>query len=804
MRNLGLELRATLRALTARRGFALSVVLTLGLGIGASIAVFAALSAALLAPPDYLRAERLVVVESLDESEPGERQGLSGPDFFDLRARSTSFAALTAAYLEPLTLTADGSLPRRVEQAAAAHNALRVLGAWRPLSGRWFTAEEDLPGGAPVAVVAEALWRAQLGADPAAVGSPIVLDGVAHTVVGVMPAGFPFPRPGVEVWRPLAAGPETFHRRASFLEVVARLRPGTSPAAARDEVAAIGRALAREHPETNTDRVLELELLQRRAGRDVRLPLIVLHGAVLAMLLIACANATALMLARGVQRAGELAVRGALGAGRARLLRLALLEAALLAAAATVAGAGLAALLLAVLPALGLASLLPAAADLRIDARILLYALGLAVATAAATGTIPAWRAVRTPPAAALGGGRSSGGRTTGTWQRSLVVIQIALALALLVGGSLLTRSFLSLTRVDPGFDPERLLATTIQLPESRYPTDMRVYPRWSGVLGFYDELLPRVAALPGVRSVALAAEHPLATGWFVPLTVAGSTVAAGEPANLRAVGAGYAETLGLEPVAGRSLSPRDGVDAPMVAVVSRSLAERRFRDRAAIGTEIEVFNARREVVGVVSDVRSGGIHRPPPEVVYLPLHQAPSEGFHLLVRTTGDPLALADAVRAQVAAIDPELAVFEIEDLGGALAVTLARPRFQALMMSGFGFAALALSVIGVASLQMQAVQEGRREIGIRMALGARPGDVFRAVLRRGAALVLGGVVLGVLASLVLGRSLRALLFGVGPTDPLSLALACGVLAATALAASCLPARRAARQDPAATLRAD
>ncbi|HLE85100.1 MAG TPA: FtsX-like permease family protein, partial [Thermoanaerobaculia bacterium] len=545
-----------------------------------------------------------------------------------------------------------------------------------------------------------------------------------------------------------------------------------------------------------------LEPLREAVVGDVRPTLLVLLGAVGLFLLIAGANAAALVLSRGLARGRELGIRTVLGAGRERLVRQVLFETLTLALAAGVAGIALAAGALRVLRSTG-ALALPRAESLGIDLRVAGFGLGLAVAVGLVFGLAPALRLSR----GGLGGILREGAvRVSGAprARSALVVAQIALAVILTVGAGLLGRSLWSLLAVEPGFDPEGVLLAEIKLPESRYPAPRSAYPRLPEVLGFYDRALERVAAIPGVAVASAAANHPMQRGWTSRTEAEGYVPPPGPPdeARIRPVAPGYFEAVGVELLRGRAIEVRDRVNDPPVLVINRAFAERYFAGRDPIGRTVAFWDTPRQVVGVVADVRFAGLGEPVEPAVYPALHQLPMGQFSLVLKTAMAPLDLADELRAAVAEIDPDLALFNVRSLEQAVAETLGRPRFELSLMAVYALLALALAAIGVYGLVAQAVLERTREIGVRMALGADRRRVLRLVLGGGAALAGLGVALGLVGASLLTRLAASLLHGVRPLDPATFATVAAVLAAVALAAAALPAWRATRVDPVTALR--
>lgn len=804
--NLRPDLLFVLRSLRRRWLFSLTVIVVLALGTGGVVAMFSLVSTYLLTPPPYPVLDRLVRVDSRDDEAPDVEQGLSGPDYFDLAARSGSFERLGAAYEEPMTLSGRDELPRRVSHAAISLSALNVLGA-KPLAGRLFTTAEESLGGPAVVLIGEELWRLRFAGDPAAVGRLLRLDGEDHRIAGVLSAGFDFPSPDTEIWSPLAITPETFHRRARFLETVGRLAPGVGLESAAAELAAIADALEAEYPETNEGRGLQVEPFLVGERRGLVLPLLVLQGCVLLLFSIACANAAGLLLARSMARRSEFAVRQALGAGRRRIVRLVLIESAVLASLATLLGIGLAALLLAAVPRLAVGQLPRLSALAGFDLRTVGVTLLVTLLCACLAGLVPALRAARADPARAFDGVRG-GARRIDRSQRAFVIAELALVTVLMIAAIQLVGLFAGLVGVALGFEPERLLVAELRLPESRYPTSMADYPDWPNVVGFQHRLVEAVTALDGVTEVALAADHPLQEGWSLPFVLHGPDAPTpdavkGEGVNYRLVSAGYWDAIDSAVLAGRPILSRDRSGAPPVALVSNAFAERHFGTASPLDHEIEVFGVRRRIVGVAEDVRARGLREEPPEAVYVPLDQSPSEGFNLLVRIDGDPAAYFEPVRRAVATLDSELAVSAVVTMEDVVSRASGKQRLQACLVAGFAVLALLMAGAGVGGTIAQSVRARRHEVGIRMALGAKPAAVWSEFVTDGMKLALAGAALGLMASFAVERLARSqVVVGAVESGGGGYLLSALIVLAAALAACAIPAWSAARADPSRVLR--
>jgi putative ABC transport system permease protein len=804
MQSLIYDLRHATRRLMRSPGFTVLAVLTVGLGAGATTVMFSAVHGVLLKPLSYPDPDRLVMIRGATLAQPGRPGVISYPDYRDWRHESRSFETMAALRTADVTLAGPGG-PERIEGARVTASFFQVLRV-APALGHLFPEERDQSGGERVAVLGHGLWR-RLGADPTLVGRSITLSGQPHTVIGILPAGFRPPREveRAEVFAPLALDGEALEQRGNrSLVAIARLRSGVSLTQARAELVAVAGRLEKAYPDNTGVRAM-VESLHADTVGDLRRPLLVLLGAVAFVLLIACTNMANLLLPRALARRREMAIRAALGARRSRLVRQLLTESIVLGVAGGAAGLALARWGLGALVSLAPASM-PRLQDIALDGRVLAFSLALSLATGVAFGLAPALSASRTDVQAALHASGRGPARARPTGARLLVVAEIALSLVLMAGAGLLLESFRRLLSVDPGFDPHDVLTLSLSLPGPRYPRpDQRAR--------FYAELLDRVRAQPGVVSAAAITELPLGGDGSIAtrFSVEGRpALAPGQKprAEYHAVTAGYFETMLIPLKKGRTFRAGDRREASPVAVVNETLAAQIFpgqdplgqRLRIGVGTD-ESDPRTFEVVGVVGDIRHFGRHFAPPEI-YVPHPQQSWSWMSLVVRASGDPTRLADALRRQVAALDSEQAVYNLRLLPELLSDTLAARNFIMTLLGGFALLGLALATVGVYGVLAESVERRRGEIGLRLAVGADPGDVLRMVLGEAARLAAAGVTLGLGAAFALTRVMRGLLFGVSATDPATFAAVAGVLAMVALLASYLPARRAARLDPAAVLR--
>jgi putative ABC transport system permease protein len=805
------DLRYGIRSLAKAPAFTLAVVLVLALGIGATLAVFGVLNAVLLRPLPYVQPERVVqVFETFPLAGGSEGSGsVSYPNFRDWRERSRSFEELAVAgWPADLTLQGAGE-PERVSSAAVGASLFRVLGT-PPLLGRTFGPGEDEPGAAPVAVLGEDLWRSRFGADPGILGRTVTLDGTAYTVVGVMPAAFQFP-PGTSrsgLWIPLQPGPQLAESRGShaFL-VVGRLRPGVSPEAAEREMKQIAAAIEAEHPGQEGRSALVRPVHEVAVGQ-VRPTLLLIMGAAGLVLLIACGNVAGMLLARSTEQRREVAIRAALGAGRARVALQFFVQSLLL----VVAGAG-AGLLLAVAALRGVALLasdmLPRSAEIGLDARVAAFLLLVSALTAVLFGLVPALQTSRLDLQRTLReGGRQGSGGPGGQAMRSLLVVaQVSLSLVLLVGAGLLLRTFASLLAADTGVRAESVL--TMRLG---YGADTPDTPPGEAVRLHFEPVLERIRSLPGVRNAGLISHLPLQShGFNGNFGIEGNeydSVRDMPFAELRVVSPGYFAAMGVPVLQGRDVSRHDVEGAPPVVWINRALADRYFPDLDPVGERLTQLGPEPlTIAGVVGDVRQVRLDRRPSPEVYGPYPQwagMMGGAMSVVVGTEVPPATMAGPVRDAIRVVHPGEPVVAMQTMGEVVARSVSDRRLYLWLVGSFALAALVLVVAGVYGTIAYAVAQRTREIGIRLALGSDPAAMQRRVVWQGGRLALLGVLIGLPAAFLFARLLEGQLFGVDRGDPATYAAVALVLGAVALAASYLPARRAARVDPVRTLRAE
>ena len=804
------DLAYAARRLRRESGLTLAIVLTLALGVGVATAIFSLVRAVVLRPLDYGDPDRLVQVFETGPREGGEADWVAFPNFRDWRATNRVFELMAAYRFQLVTMTG-GEQP---ESALALEVTDRLFAVLRvtPQLGRTFAEGEDLPGRPRAAVISHALWQRQFGGHPAAVGRSLMVDGAAHTIVGVMPADFRFPQaiPGesvvpIDLWIPIRPSEDLEHRGSHNFWTIARLAPAIDLRRARAEMSTIARRLAREYPATNRDFDVRVEPLGRHVAGAARPALLSLLGAVGFILLLTCANIATLLLSRAEARQREIAMRQALGASRGRLVRQTIVESLLLAFAGAAAGLAFAYAGARVLVRLAPASL-PRLDETAVDAQVLLVMAAVATIVGILFGLAPAVAASSVDVTHALrdGGARVTGGAAGRRLRQSLVAGQLALAVVLLVGAGLLVRSFVRVSGLELGFDTHHVLTAMVALSPARYADAGRQ-------VAFTDEMLRRIQALPGVRSAGVSHSVPLSgindQGGFVIEGRPDPPPGAGPHANRPRVSPGYFDAMGIRLVAGRLLDGRDRADSLPVAVVSDLAVRSYWPGQSAIGRRLafewnEQGPVWRQIVGVVASTRHFGLEAAQKAEIYVPFAQSPVPYVTLVVRTDTDPLALAPSVRRQITALDPEQGVFWFRTMDDLVAHSSARRRFQTALVATFALLALLLAAVGVYGVMGYMVAQRRREIGVRLALGARPRDVIAMVLGNGLRVTAAGVAAGIAGAAALSSVLARFVFGVSPLDPVTYAGAVVLLMAVALLASYRPAGVAARVDPITVLR--
>ena len=797
------DVTLALRQLRRAPAFTAVALLTLVLAIAANTAIYSAVSAVLLRPLPYPDAGRLVVLwASMGDQ---ERALVSYPDFQEWRARNRTFADIGLARTQSVNYTG-ADRPDRLIGCFVTANTLRLLGA-RAAAGRLFTDEETAVGsGTLVAVLSNAVWQSRFGGDPQVIGRTLVLNGRPHVVIGVTVADYTDPFYGTEVWLPATAPPNAswLTRDNPAYWGVGLLRPGVSDAQAQTDLAGIAKALAAEFPATNAGVDASVIPLRDFLVGNVRATLLILLGFVALILLIACANIANLQLARSTSRRRELSLRAALGAGRGRLVRQLLTENLVLAGIGGVCGILLARWAIVALIAAAPDGL-PALGPVELDGPVLLFSAAITVGAGLLFGAVPARWAARAGLADALqtrtGDGAAPG---RGDARAVFVAVQLALCIVLLVGAGLLTRSLARIRQVPLGFQPGGLLTAEFRLPAAKYAND-------TVVAQFAEQSLGRIRAVPGIRSAALLGSVPLSGNWastsYQPDGQAPPADGVPPVTQFNVVTDGFFATMGMPVVKGRDFTPADRVGSAPVAIVSVELARRAWPGRTPVGERIRVLGPPEvvaTVVGVVGNVKQLTLTEPTTPQLYLAKAQNPGIFSSVAARTDGDPDALADALRAAIWSVDPDQPVWKIRTMESLVARDVAPQRFTAMLSSSFAVLALVLAAIGVYGVMSYTVAQRTREIGIRMALGAGRGEVERMVLRRGLRIVVVATALGLAAAYGGARLIASQLFGVPPTDLVTFVAVPLGLAAVAMLACWLPARRAARVDPVIALQGE
>lgn len=817
-----MDVKYAIRRLRATPGFTTAAILTLALGIGATTAIFSIVNGVLFRPLPFPDPERLFAVYSANRTADLMRASVSAVDLDDWRAQRQQVEDLGGYfYAEGSTgidLTGRGE-PRRLSVVFFTPGFFSALRP-RTLHGRLPLDNEMVRGGNDrVVLLSHAFWMNEFGGSETDVGSSLTLGGVPYRVLGVLPAEMRFPTDRADVFVPYSTIPDTAIprlRQVRTLAVVARARPGVSHEAVQAETNVIARRLAAQYSEDRAWDATTVAPLHEVVTGAVRRPLLVLLGAVGFVVLIACVNLAGLQLARGASRGREIGVRLALGARRARLVRQLFTENLVLAIAGGIAGLALAGTLTTGLLALA-AGELPRASEVRIDVPVLVFALALSVLTGLLFGLIPAWRTSSFNVNQMLReGGRGAVAGDGGRLRTALIVAEVALAVVLVAGAGLMGRSFAALMDVETGFDADKLVAVQFTIDPSRFPprapsepanTGAAVRPAPAPWIRFYTEVIEKVRTLPGIVSAAAVKDPPLRgngerNGFLIP----GRPVPAGQDppsATTIHVSDGYFRTIGARLVDGREFTPQDRFDAPFVVVVNEAFARHFFPGTRAVGQRVlRGPTVPVEIVGVVNDIRQVAMAEPPQPTMYIHNLQNSRVKTTIVARTQGDPLAMAAPIREAIWSLDPRQPITSIFTFDDSVSRALARPRLVTVLLLSFGAVGLLLGAVGIYGILTFLVQQRGSEIGVRIALGARPGAVAAAFVRRGLLLTAAGIAIGLAGAWLLTRYLATVLYGVGPTDPATFAAVVVLLLVAAGLASWLPARRAARIDPVATLR--
>lgn len=810
IRDLWQDLRYGLRMMLKQPVFTGVAVLALALGIGGNTAIFSLVNTILLRQLPFRQPEQLVWV-SARRPDSG-KYSFTLPDFIDYRDQNQSLAGIAAFANWSANLTDRGD-PERLQGLRISANAFQMLGVEAEV-GRALLPADDTPGDQRVVVLGHGLWQRRFGADPQLVGKTLTLNGNSYTVVGVLPPQFFFPIREAELAIPLAPEADPWRgvrTSVNFLRALARLKPDVTREQAEADLTSVAQRLRQQYPVANAQKLgVTLSPLHEEVVATFRLALWVLLGAVGVVLLITCVNLANLALARAAARQKEMAIRTALGATRWRLVQQLATESLLLAGLGGGAGLLLAYYGIDLLLALSPASL-PRAAEVGVDFRVLGFTLALSLLAAVIFGLAPAWQATHVNLNHELKeSGRGTGGPRQSRTRGLLVVSEIALSFVLLVGAGLLVKSFLRLQAVNPGFEAENVLVIRLSLPKAQYPNR-------AAAAAFYEKLRPRLESLPGVETVGVVSALPLSGVLAsIPFTIEGRAAAPDEAlrADYRLASTGYFRALKIPVLAGREFNERDTAQTTSVALISENLARRYWPNGSPLGAHLRIDDNDQgprpvEIVGVIGDVKHLSLDDEPAPHIYLPIHQTPEDAVvwltnnqYWLLRTAVDPLTLSIAVRREIQAVDGAVPATSIRTMEQYLAASVSPRRFNLWLLTVFAGAALVLAGTGLYGVVSCGVAQRRREIGIRMALGAQAGDVLKLVIGQGMAMTIGGVALGFVVALGLTRLMKSLLFNVSAADPLAFVVTAWLLMFVALLACWIPARRAMKVDSMVALR--
>jgi putative ABC transport system permease protein len=798
------DLRYGLRTLLKNPGFCAVAILALALGIGPNTAIFTMVNAVLLKPLPVPEPNRVVMIWGTLLKSGFDQMPVSAADYLDWKQQARSFDHMSAAFAIPeygLNISGIGD-PERAPAALASQEFLPALGI-KPIVGRNFLPEEDRPGGPPAVLISNALWQRRFHSDPAALGRTLTVDGIPRTVVGVVPHELG-EMVRADLWLPTAINPTNPERRNHNYGIVARLKPGVTVAQARSEMTVIAQRLELAYPATNTGWGITLFPMAEMFTGRIRPVLLILLGAVGLLLLIACANLANLLLARAATREKEIAIRGALGAGRGRIVRQLVTESLVLAMAGGALGLILASYgvqaMRAVVP-----DMFPMLQHMSVDLSVLAFTLGISIATGLLFGLVPAWRSSHTDLNTTLkeSASRSEGGGSSHRIRSFLLASEVALAVLLSVSAGLLLRSFVRVMAVDPGVRTANVLTMNLSLADSRYDTPLKRAT-------FYKSLTERLETLPGIRSAGAVMFLPLRVSILSFRIGVNSFVIQGRPpvpqdqrpqADYRIATPGYFGTMGIALRQGRLLDPHDDLNAKRVALVNEAMVRKHFAHENPLGQHL-VMGEPTEIVGVVADAKMYGLDAPVEPAVYVPHMQHPAESMGVAVRTTGDPTTMGSAVRREILKLDAEQPISSVRTMEDVLSDSLMLRRATMLMLIVFALLALTLATVGIYGLTAYSVSRRTHEIGLRVALGASRPQILRLVVGRGLVTSIIGAAIGVGAAFLLTRGLSGMLYGVTATDPLVFAGVPLLLIAVSVVASYVPARKATTIDPLVALR--
>ena len=804
METLFQDIRYGLRSLLKKPGFTLTAVVALALGIGANTAIFSVINSVLLRSLGYANPDRIVMLWEKSLTGRNLQNVISPGNFLDWQKQSTSFDHMAAVWDLRVNLTGGNSEPEEIKVQMVSQPFFAALGV-QPLVGRSFLPQEDAAAASDLVIIlSHELWETRFGADPQIIGKQATISGRQRTIVGVMPPGFHFLDNRVRAWMPLALDPAINYRETTgrFLRAVGRLKPTVTIPQAQAELNGIAKQLEQAYPAKNVGWGINVIPIHEQVVGEIRPILIVLLAAVAFVLLIACANVANLLLSRAAARQKELALRAALGASRLRLIRQMLTESVLLAVMGGLVGVALAYWGIHLLIGFGPDNI-PRLSEITIDPRVLAFTFGISLLTGVLFGLIPALQASRPDLNDALKeGSRGSTGGRTGTFRNVFVIAEVSLALVLLIGAGLMIRSFARLQSVETGFNRESVLTMRAQLPRKKYGEPHQI-------VDFFKQAQARIAALPGVQAVGAINYLPL-TG----LASRDSFKIPGQPppapgqepgVEVRVITPTYFKAMGIPLLKGRLLDERD-VKESRVLLINETMAKKYFPNQDPDGKQLEVMwdgSGPDKIVGVVGDIREGALEKEPEPAIYWTHAREPSySGMALVVRTTGDAAPFQTAIQKEIRAIDPEQPIADVRTMKEVISRSIARPRFNTLILTIFAGVALVLASVGLYGVMNYSATQRTHEVGIRMALGATRSDIMRLVVGNGMLLTLIGIGLGVAASLGLTRVMASLLFGITATDVPTFLGVSVVLVAVALVANYIPARRATRVDPVIALR--
>jgi putative ABC transport system permease protein len=798
-----------LRMMRKNIGFTIAAIVVLGLGIGANTAIFSVVNAVLLKPLPYEHGERLLMLRQSTPSSGLMGRNVSVPELMDYRRQNRSLDAIVEYHNMQFILLGRAE-PEQVETGVVSWNFFDIFGV-KPLVGRNFASDDEKPGAPAVLLLSYEYWLRSFGGDPTVVGKVFRMNDKPHTVIGVLP---PFPQYPQEndLYMPTVACPfrsgahMLANRQMRMVRMFGRMKPNTKPGEAAADLSAVASSMIREFPNDypeGADLKVDVTPLKTELTHDAKPTMLFLLAAAGFVLLIACANVANLNLARMVRRERELGMRTAMGANRARLFRQLLTESSLLAIIGGALGLLLATGGLRLLSAY-VARFTPRAREVHIDLAVLLFTLLVALFVSVLTGTAPAVaRRENLINTLKEGGSHATLGAARGKMRSALIVAQVAVSFLLLIGAGLTVRSLINLQHVDPGFRPENVLTIQLSLDFSRYTTNEKT-------LSFFDSLLEKAKALPGVTSVAAAGVFPLdkSPAFNNQFDIEGQQGNdTGKPiAEFNVISPGYLQVLGIPLLSGRDFDRRDRPESTKVTIITQSVAQRHWHNEDPVGRRISLDNGKTwtQIIGVIGDVHEHGLDQPANDLIYLPFAQYPQNGPALMARTQGDPMAVARTVVQRLYEVDPNQPAGRIQSLEQFRADSIAAPRLTANLLGLFALLALAIAAAGIGGVMALSVSQRTHEIGVRMAIGARPAEIIRMILGQGMALALAGVAIGLFGAFALTHALKSLLFGVTPTDPLTFLGVAAVLGAAAFAACYVPAHRASRIDPNIALRVE